>query len=72
MPDIYWAPLLVSLVCFLLLWPISLRLHDVSIVDFVWAPGFAIHLAVAAWLFGALGDRGVLIAVLVSVWVLRL
>ena len=72
MPDIYWGPLLIALVCFLALWPISLRLHDVSIVDFVWAPGFAIQLALAIWLFGALGDRGILIAILIAAWVLRL
>ena len=72
MPDIYWVPLLVSLACFLLLWPISIWLHDVSIVDFVWAPGFAIQLLVAIWLSGTLGDRGVLVAALIAVWVLRL
>lgn len=72
MPDIYWGPLLAALACFLALWPISVRLHDVSIVDFVWAPGFAVQLSLAIWLFDRIGARGVLIALLVAIWVLRL
>lgn len=56
----------------LALWLLSLRLHDVSIVDVWWGPGFA----VVAWIAYALGEgwpaRGVLLAAAVSVWGLRL
>ena len=60
MPDIYWVPLLVALICFLLLWPISLLKRDVSIVDFVWGPGFALQLGVGNLQhLAAIGDRPV-------------
>jgi steroid 5-alpha reductase family enzyme len=56
----------------LALWGLSLRLRDVSIVDVWWGPGFAM----VAWVALALGEgwppRSLLLAVLVSVWGLRL
>jgi steroid 5-alpha reductase family enzyme len=56
----------------LALWALSLALRDVSIVDPGWPAGFVI----VAWLALALGDgcrgRRLLIAILVSLWGLRL
>src|SRR6266540_2368436 len=54
------------------LWLVSLPLRDVSIVDLGWGVGFVI----VGWIAFALGDgaggRPLLLAVLVSVWGLRL
>jgi steroid 5-alpha reductase family enzyme len=54
------------------LWPLSVRLRDVSIVDILWAPAFA----VLAWsyVFAAppIGIRAWIALALVSVWALRL
>ena len=54
------------------LWPLSIRLHDVSIVDILWAPAFA----VLAWAYDfaepSLGLRGWIALSLVTVWALRL
>jgi steroid 5-alpha reductase family enzyme len=56
----------------LALWALSLPLRDVSIVD----PGWGIGFVIVAWLAFAIGDgcggRRILMAVLVSVWGLRL
>jgi steroid 5-alpha reductase family enzyme len=53
-------------------WLLSLRLRDVSIVDVAWGLGFVL----VAWIAFALGDgdmgRRTLLAVLTSVWGLRL
>ncbi len=40
---------LLVLVCQLLLWALSIRLRDASIVDIFWGPAFAL-IAVATWL----------------------
>ena len=53
------------------LWPFSVRLRDVSIVDILWAPAFA----VLAWsyVFAFIAEYVVWIALaLVTVWALRL
>ena len=54
------------------LWVLSLALRDASIIDPVWGVAFA----VVAWIAFALGDgsstRSLVLAVLVSVWGLRL
>jgi steroid 5-alpha reductase family enzyme len=56
----------------LVLWVLSIPLRDVSIVDPAWGLGFAI----VAWIAFAIGEgswgRRLLLAVLVSVWGLRL
>src|SRR5438132_14397256 len=56
----------------LVLWALSLRLRDVSIVDPAWPAGFVI----VAWLALATGDgasaRRALLATLVSLWGVRL
>ena len=53
-------------------WAVSLPIRDASIVDIVWGLGFV----VVAWLAFAVGDgpaeRRTLVAVLVSIWGLRL
>ena len=53
-------------------WLLSVRLGDVSIVDIAWGLGFVL----VAWLAFALGDgpfeRRLLVAVLVTIWGLRL
>lgn len=67
--------MLVSLValasCLFLLWAISVRIRDSSIIDLFWAPAFS----VIAWpmiVEGGLTPRGVLVGVLLSVWGVRL
>jgi steroid 5-alpha reductase family enzyme len=54
------------------LWPLSLRLHDVSIIDILWAPAFAL----LAWTYPAVvpptGGREWFALALVTVWALRL
>jgi len=56
----------------LLLWLLSLKLRDVSIIDTFWGPGFAL----LAWTYllssPATGPRGWLLAILVTIWGLRL
>jgi len=57
----------------LLLWVLSLRLRDASIVDIWWGPGF-VAIATFAWLFDSGGDpaRSQLVVVLAAAWGLRL
>jgi steroid 5-alpha reductase family enzyme len=70
------ATLLLSLAAVLaflvLAWLLSLRLRDVSIVDVAWGPAFVL----VAWIAAATGEgdagRRLLLAVLVTVWGLRL
>jgi steroid 5-alpha reductase family enzyme len=61
-----------TLLMFLLLWGLSLRMHDASIVDFYWGPGFAI-IAWIAWLINGSNDpfQWIMLAML-SLWGLRL
>lgn len=64
--------LAVILVAFVGLWVVSLIIEDSSIVDILWGLG----LGVVAWVSYAVGDgaadRKLLVAVLVSLWALRL
>jgi len=55
-----------------LLWLLSLRLRDVSIVDIFWGPGVAGVVDIAAWLGHASGPRTAAVLVLVNLWALRL
>jgi len=58
---------------FTLLWILSLVLQDASIVDPVWGPGYVMVVWLSLLLAdGAIGPRQVLVAVLVTVWGLRL
>jgi steroid 5-alpha reductase family enzyme len=71
MPEVtYWLSATALLVVMVGGWSVSLRLRDVSIVDVMWGPAFA----VVAWIGLATegGSRRALLAVLVTVWGLRL
>jgi steroid 5-alpha reductase family enzyme len=55
-----------------LLWAVSLRLRDASIVDPFWGPGFAVA-TLTYWLVdGRQGARGTLVLALVTLWAARL
>lgn len=71
--EIYATGLAVTLGLMTVLWLVSLRIKNSSIVDIFWGTGFVI----AAWLFFALTPQGylprkLLIAGLVTIWGLRL
>ena len=55
-----------------LLWLISLRLKDASIVDPFWGPGFAIASITYYLVDGRYPDRGTLVLGLVTLWAARL
>jgi steroid 5-alpha reductase family enzyme len=68
-------PILTALLAFGMmtaLWPLSMRLRDVSIVDILWAPAFA----VLGWSYvvlpPSLAPRGWIALILVTIWGLRL
>jgi len=69
------SPLLVTAAviagCMLLLWLLSLRLADSSIVDLFWGFGFVVIAWVSLFLTGP-SPRGALVTALVSLWGLRL
>jgi steroid 5-alpha reductase family enzyme len=68
----YWLGLGAVLASMTLVWLLSLARRDASIVDVFWGPGFVI----AAWVYVVASatrtSRGVLAAVLVTLWGLRL
>src|SRR5512147_1144238 len=71
--EIYGAGLVVILVIMILLWLLSLRLKNSSIVDIFWGTGFVL----AGWVYFALTPDGaparkLLLAALVTIWGLRL
>ncbi|MHB8194024.1 MAG: DUF1295 domain-containing protein [Bellilinea sp.] len=71
--QIYWIGLAVILVFMTLLWLLSLRMKNASIVDIFWGTGFVL----SGWLYFALTPDGfllrkLLIAALVTIWGLRL
>lgn len=55
-----------------LLWLLSLRLKDASIVDIFWGPGIAVVTDLAAWLGHSSGTRSSAILLLVNLWAFRL
>jgi steroid 5-alpha reductase family enzyme len=55
-----------------ILWLISLRIRDVSIVDIFWGPGVAGVVDLAAWLGHAGGPRTSVVLLLVNLWAIRL
>ena len=69
-----WVTAIVLLVCVLVLWLLSIRIRDVSIIDIFWGPAFGL-VALVGW---ALSDgqgvesRRLLVTVLTVVWSLRL
>ena len=54
------------------LWPLSVRLRDVSIIDILWAPAFAILGWACVFVTPLPGLRGWMALGLVSIWALRL
>lgn len=71
--------LMLSLTClgavlglFFVLWLVSLKLRDASIVDMVWGSGFVLIAWIAYFLGGGAPSRRLLMATLVTVWGLRL
>jgi steroid 5-alpha reductase family enzyme len=64
--------LAVALVAMTLLWLLSLRLGDASIVDPFWGPGFALVTATYLVVDGRYVERGLLAFVLVGAWAARL
>lgn len=71
--EVYVIGLAVILACMILLWLLSLKIRNSSIVDIFWGTGFV----VAAWLYLALSPDGlparkIIVAVLVTLWGLRL
>jgi steroid 5-alpha reductase family enzyme len=64
--------LIVAVVLMSALWPLSLALKDVSIVDVVWGPGFAVLGWFVFWAEGGMGTRGLVALGLVTLWGARL
>jgi steroid 5-alpha reductase family enzyme len=56
----------------LVLWLISLKTRDVSIIDIFWAPGIAAVVDIAALLSDASGPRASAALFLVNLWAVRL
>jgi steroid 5-alpha reductase family enzyme len=54
------------------LWPVSILLKDVSIIDILWAPAFAIVATACALLAPALDARAWIALALIWVWAIRL
>ncbi|MEO7053374.1 MAG: DUF1295 domain-containing protein [Rhizomicrobium sp.] len=68
-------PILTALLAFGMmtaLWPLSVRLRDVSIIDILWAPAFAILAWSYVFVPPSIGMRGWIALVLITVWGLRL
>ncbi len=72
MSDVLVITAVVTTAAFVTLWLVSLAVKDASIVDPFWGPSFAI----VAWTAYAAADdpgaRGLLLAILVTVWAVRL
>ena len=70
---IYLNALALSGAVFLALWPVSLALRDVGVVDAWWGPGFGAAALVVWWGAGApMGARALLLLSLILIWSLRL
>ena len=64
--------LVFALTAAILLWLLSLRLKDASIVDIFWGPGIAGVVDIAAGMSHAGGPRTSTVLLLVNLWALRL
>ncbi len=70
---IYLHALALSGAVFLALWPVSLALSDVGVVDAWWGPGFGAAAIVVWWIGGqSEGARALLLLSLILIWSLRL
>jgi steroid 5-alpha reductase family enzyme len=67
-----WLTLGLSLGMTTALWLVSLPLKDVSIIDILWAPAFAVLGGAIVWSEGGAGGPGWVAQALVTVWGLRL
>jgi steroid 5-alpha reductase family enzyme len=72
LPIVALSGLVVVLGAMTLLWVVSLRLGDASIVDPFWGPGFALVTATYLVVDGRFVERGLLAFVLVTAWAARL
>jgi steroid 5-alpha reductase family enzyme len=72
MTSLFLTNLAVITSLMVLLWLISLAITNASIVDIFWGPAFAIVAWLSFWLADGHGTRDWLLAVLTSVWGLRL
>lgn len=61
-----------TFVVMFLLWLLSLRLNDASIVDLYWGPGLALIAWLTFWLADGYRPRRLLLCTLVTIWGLRL
>ncbi|MEM6932319.1 MAG: DUF1295 domain-containing protein [Pseudomonadota bacterium] len=68
----YLMPLGLTLVGFVLLWPVSIGRRDASIVDAWWAPGFLAQVLFVASLTNSLDGRSFLLIGLIAIWSIRL
>jgi steroid 5-alpha reductase family enzyme len=64
--------LIVAIVLMIACWLVSLRLNDVSIVDILWAPSFAIVAWVCAASASHNGVRRWIVLTLILIWAIRL
>jgi steroid 5-alpha reductase family enzyme len=67
-----WLALLIVFGGFALVWALSVRLKDASILDIAWGPGFVLAAGVYLWQAPEWTERGLLISALVALWGLRL
>jgi steroid 5-alpha reductase family enzyme len=66
-----WA-LIFAVSAGLILWLLSLRLRDCSIVDIFWGPGIAGVVDLVVWLGHSGGERASVVILLVNLWGVRL
>jgi steroid 5-alpha reductase family enzyme len=64
--------LAITLIAFTVIWLISLRMKDASIVDFYWGPGFAVIGWVAWWMSGGANTTTLILCCALTLWALRL
>lgn len=72
MPEVYVSALLLSVAVFAAMWPVSIAIRDVSIVDAWWGPGFFAATLLVFLSTDASGQRASLILALVGLWAARL
>ena len=70
--QLYFLNLTVIFVLMTILWLVSIRLRNVSIVDLFWGVGFVVSASVYAFFTENIGARGVILLILVAIWGLRL
>jgi len=70
--QLYLLNLAIIVLLLTMLWLVSIRLRNVSIVDLFWGVGFVISASVYACFTENVGPRGVMILILVAIWGLRL